>query len=351
MKVLINALSGIGDALMFSPALKILHDKLPNCKFDMLVMFDSVKELFRTSPYLSNIYHIDFLNQSTIKSLKEIYKIRKNDYFISINVYPSNRYEYNILNFMIGAQKRLGHKYLHNSAANLSFLNNINVNEEVDVHNVVQNLNLIKMICEFSDEEAGGLDIFLNEDDDNLAKMWLKKEGIVFEKPIIGFHAGSSTLKNHINKRWDVQKYAELGNRLIEEKNASILLFGNEYELNNHLNKLMHNRGVIASTSNYMDSMARLKQCNLFVSNDTAFLHSASAFEIPVVAIFGYTNYKELYPWKTKHIIVRKELDCSPCFYNSPKPAHCKWRGDEEFKCIRNIELEEVFFACTKLLN
>lgn len=351
MRVLINALSGIGDALMFSPALKILHDKYPNYKFDMLVMFDSVKELYRTSPYLSNIYHIDFLNQSTLKSLKEIKDIRKNDYFISINVYPSNRYEYNVLSFMIGAQKRLGHKYIHKASTNMGFLNNIVVNEEKDIHNVNQNINLIRKLCDINDEEIGGLDIFLSEDDDNIAKLWLKKEGINQEKTLIGFHAGSSTLKNHINKRWDMHKFANLGNSLIDKNNASVLLFGSEVSLNLEINKLMGNRGVIASTSNYMDSMARLKQCNLFVSNDTAFLHSASAFSIPVVAIFGYTNHKELYPWKTNHIVVRKELDCSPCFYNSPVPAQCKWKNEDEFKCIKSIETDEVYTACLKLLH
>lgn len=351
MKILINALSGIGDALMFSPALKILHEKLPNYRIDMLVMFHSVKEMYRTSPYLKNIYHIDFLNQSTLKSLKEIYEIRKNDYFISINVYPSNRYEYNVLNYMLGADKRYSHRYLNPKFPSLTFFNNKIIDEQKDVHNVVQNLNLIKEICSFNIEDAGGLDIFITEDDENLARMWLKKQGIESDKLIVGFHAGSSTLKNHINKRWDYKKYAELGIRLMEEMNAEILLFGSEYELNNELNHLMNGRGVMASTNNYMDSMARLKQCSLFVSNDTAFLHSASAFKIPVVAIFGYTNYKELYPWKTNHVIVRKDLECSPCFFNSPRPAQCAWKGEDEFKCIKNIELEVVYSACLKLLN
>lgn len=351
MRILINALSGIGDALMFSPALKVLHDKLPNYRIDMLVMFHSVKELYRTSPYLKNIYHIDFLNQSTIKSLREINEIRKNDYFMSVNVYPSNRYEYNVLNYMLGANKRYGHRYLNPKFPSLTFLNNITIDEQKDIHNVVQNLNLIREICDFDIEEAGGLEIFLSEDDENLARMWLKKHGIENNKLIVGFHAGSSTLKNHINKRWDVRKYAELGNRLIEEKNATILLFGSEYELNNELNTLMNGRGIAASTNNYMDSMARLKQCGLFVSNDTAFLHSASAFKIPVVAIFGYTNYKELFPWKTNHVVVRKDLDCSPCFFNSPRPANCKWKGEDEFKCIRGIGLDEVYTACLKLLS
>ncbi len=350
MKVLINALSGIGDALMFSPALKLLHDKLPNYKFDMLVMFHSVKELYQSSPYLNNIYHIDFLHQSTFKSLRQINEIRKNDYFISLNVYPSNRYEYNVLNYMLGAKKRYGHIYLNPKFPSTNFLNNNTIDEEKDVHNVVQNLNLAKQIYDFRDEEAGGLEIFVSEDNENLAKLWLKKEGVESGRLIVGFHAGSSTLKNHIHKRWDVRKYAELGNRLIDDKNAVILLFGTEFELNKQLNELMQGRGIIASTSNYMDSMARLKQCNLFVSNDTAFLHSASAFKIPVAAIFGYTNYKELYPWKTEHLIIRKELECSPCFFNSPRPASCKWKGADEFKCIKTIEIDEVYDACEKLL-
>lgn len=351
MKILINALSGIGDALMFSPALKLINKKLPNYQIDMLVMFNSVKDLFRSSPYIKNIYHIDFLNQSKYQSLKELWEIRNNDYFISLNVYPSNRIEYNIVNYLLGANKRLGHNYIHSSVFRLGFLNNIIVDEEQNIHNVVQNINLLRKLFDIQYDEIGGLEINVNEDDDNSAVLWLKKNLVNMANPIIGFHPGSSTIKNHINKRWDKSKYADLGNRLIDDNNATILLFGSEMDLNKEINEKMMNRGILSSTSNYMDSMSRLKQCNLFITNDTTFLHSASAFKIPVVAIFGYTNYKELYPWQTEHIIIRKELDCSPCFYNSPKPASCKWKGSDEFKCIRTIDVNEVYSACEKLLS
>lgn len=351
MKILINALSGIGDALMFSPALKLLYNNLPNYQIDMMVMYESVKDLFRSSPYIKNVHYIDFLNQSKYQSLKDVLELRNNDYFISINVYPSNRFEYNIINYLLGAKKRLGHNYTHSSGLNLSFLNNLKVDEVQNIHNVLQNINLIRKLFDVNDNEIGGLEINVNEDDENCAVLWLKKYSVSMENPIVGFHAGSSTIKNHIHKRWDKDKYAELGNKLIEEKNATVLLFGLEKELNNEINEKMLNRGILASNSNYMDSMARLKQCDLFVTNDTTFLHSASALKIPVVAIFGYTNYKELFPWQTEHIIVRKELDCSPCFFNSPKPANCKWKGNAEFKCIKLIDVNEVYSACDKLLS
>lgn len=350
MRILVNALSGIGDALMFTPSLKLLHDKMPNYQIDMMVMFNPVKELFQLSPYVNHVYYIDFLNQSKYKSFQQLKEIRKNDYFISINVYPSNRYEYNIVNYLTGANKRLGHEYLNSGIFSLELLNNTKVQEVKDIHNVIQNVNLIKKLIDINDSDVGGMEINVSDDDENCAVIWLKKNGVDLQKPIIGFHAGSSILKNHIHKRWNKEKYISLGNKLMNEFDVRILLFGSENELNAEINNGLNNKAVIASTSNYMDSMSRLKQCCLFVSNDTAFLHSASAFKIPVVAIFGYTNYKELFPWQTESVIVRKDYECSPCFYNSPKPASCKWKGSDEFKCMGNISTDEVFDACSKFL-
>ncbi len=58
MKILINALSGNGDALMFSPALRLLKEKIPDVQIDMLVMFQSVKEMYQEHPCLeSNLLH------------------------------------------------------------------------------------------------------------------------------------------------------------------------------------------------------------------------------------------------------------------------------------------------------
>jgi len=351
MKILINALSGNGDALMFSPTLKALKEKIPGVDIDMIAMFKSVQEMYSQSPYLTNIYFIDFLHQSKIKSLKEIKKIRKNKYDILINTYPSNRAEYNILSFLFGAKKKIAHHYTHTNFFRFEFLNNVLINEVKDRHNVLQNFEVLHMLLDIAaDEKAGNMEIALKEDDVESAKKWIKEinpDG----KLLVGFHVGSAVLKNHINKRWDKKKYAELGKRLIEKYNAKILLFGNETELNNEVNELMGNIGIIASTKNFMDSMARQKFCNLFISNDTAFLHSSAAFGIPTVGIFAYTNYKELYPWNTKHIIVRKDLDCSPCFYNSPKPATCLWKGEDEFKCMKTISVDDVFEACEKLIN
>ena len=349
MKILINALSGNGDALMFSPSLRLLKEKLPGSEIDMLVMFRSVKEMYQQNPFINKIHFIDFMKQSKLKSLAEVRRLKNNEYDYSINVYPANRLEYNIVNAFLGAKKKIAHHYTHTGFSRAEFLNDILIDEIKDRHNVLQNLDLIKSITDVKDDEAGQMEIFINDEDKAKAGEWNSTVNPE-NKFLIGFHPGSSVLKNHIHKRWDKNKYAELGNRLIKDHNAKILLFGNEFDLNNEINSLMNNEGVIASTENYMDSISRMEYCKLFVSNDTAFMHSAAALQIPTVGIFAYTNSKELYPWKTKHIVVRKELECSPCFYNSPRPATCIFTGDEEFKCMKMISVDEVYSAVNQLI-
>jgi len=350
MKILINALSGNGDALMFSPSLRLLKEKIPDAQIDMLVMFKSVKEMYEHNPFLNKIYHINFLKQPKLKSINELNILRGNNYDVSINVYPSNRAEYNAVNKFLGAKKRLAHNYTYTSPLRFEILNNITVAETPNRHNVLQNFDLVKTLSPMEENEVKGLEIFLSEEDKKNSEQWIK-ENNPEDKMLVGFHAGSAILKNHIHKRWDKEKFAALG-RLLEEKyNALILLFGNEFDLNMEIDELLGGQAILASTSNYMDSMARMRFCNLFVSNDSAFLHSAAAFKIPTVGIFGYTNALELFPWGTKHLIVRMDLECSPCFYNSPRPVECLWTGKDEFKCMKLITVEDVFEACEVLLK
>lgn len=350
MKILINALSGNGDALMFSPSLRLLKEKIPSAEIDMLVMFKSVKEMYEHNPFLNKIYHINFLKQSKLKSIQELLSLRKNNYDVSINVYPSNRTEYNVVNYFLGAKKRLAHNYTHSDFFRFEILNNVTANEVPNRHNVLQNFDLVKTLSEMNEKEVKGLEIFLSEDDKKKSEEWIRENDLQ-NKLLVGFHAGSAVLKNHIHKRWDKEKFGALGNLLREKYDAKILLFGNEFDLNLEIDEMLGGQGILASTSNYMDSMARMRFCNLFVSNDSAFLHSSAAFKIPTVGIFGYTNAQELFPWGTKHLIVRIELDCSPCFYNSPKPVECLWTGKDEFKCMKMITVEDVFEACNILLN
>ena len=142
MKILILALSGIGDALMFTPALQLLRKQLPHAEINALVMFRGVKDMYERNPDLNKVIHFDFMKEGFFRSLKFINDLR-NKYDISINVYPSNRKEYNVISLLIGAEKRAGAKYLRKDLQNLGDLNNIRVYENDLTHNVETNIRLI----------------------------------------------------------------------------------------------------------------------------------------------------------------------------------------------------------------
>lgn len=351
MRILINALSGIGDALMFSPALALLKRYSPDTIVDIAVMFKPVEDLFRNNPYINKIYFIDFLKQSKLKSLKQTLALRKNLYDVSINVYPSNRREYNLVQYLEGAKVRLAHRYNNSSLANWDFLNTKLINEVKDRHNVLENFELAKAVFpEIRESELAGLEVYLGESERKYADKFICESGLD-RKFTVGFHAGSAIFKGHINKRWSAIKYASLAKKLAERYHAKILLFGTETDVNKMIQTLGNSNVIIPNTTNLSESLALIEKCSMFVSNDSALMHLAAGLKIPQIAIFAYTNYKELYPWQNRHIIVRTELDCSPCFYNSPKPVKCIYDGSSKYKCIKLVEVNDVLGACDKLIE
>lgn len=352
MKILVLALSGIGDALMFTPALKLLKRQLPSSRIDVLVMFSGAKEILETNPDIDNLIHFNFLKEGYLKSLKFVLSLR-GKYDVTINVYPSNRKEYNLISFLIGAKKRVAVRYLRMDKQNFGWLNNITVSEDDSLHNVQANIRMIEKLLNKKFEEEPPLQLNLKNEELQYAENFLTDNQISKDDLVIGFHPGCATLKNHIKRRWEPEKFAELGKQLIENKNAKIFLFGgpDEEKLKTEIHKMINSpKCFIIKTERFLQSIAIMKRCNLFVTNDSALMHIASALSLPVVAIIGPTNVNYIHPWKTKYKIASLYLECSPCFFYSPKPLNCK-REDVKYKCIKELTVEDVYSESKKLLE
>lgn len=352
MRILLIALSGIGDALMFTPALKLLKNEFPDAEIDALVMYKGAKEIFYSNKNLSRIIHFNFLQEGYFSSLKFLLSLRKK-YDVTINVYPSNRKEYNLISFFIGAKKRVGAVYLRKYNSSFGFLNNIKVLENDSVHNVQMNIKLCEALIGKKFNEEPPLEFPIKDEEKISAEKYLNEIGIDNKDKVVGFHPGCAILKNHIRRRWEKEKFAELAKRLIKEHSAKILIFGgpDESELKEKIFSMIGSDKVhIINSENLTISSAVMKRCNIFVTNDSSQMHIASALGLKVVAIIGPTNQKYIYPWKTEHQIVSLNLECSPCFFYSPKPLICT-RTDVKFKCIKELSVEMVYQAVKKFLS
>lgn len=352
MKILILALSGIGDALMFTPALHLLRNARPKAQIDSLVMFPGVRDLYSSNPDLDKIIYYNFLNKGLLNSLKFILSLR-GKYDLSINVYPSNRKEYNIINFLLGAEKRAAVNYLRVNKRNLGWLNNVTIKEDDSLHNVTENIKLVEKIVNKTFVEDSKLHLDISEKNKIFAEQFFLNKSIEKNSLVIGFHPGCATLKNQIKRRWEPWKFAELGKKLVENNSATILIFGGpeEEELKENIsNQIKSEKVVIVKTPDLMKSAAIMKRCNAFVTNDSSLMHMASALGLKVIAIIGPTNTNYIHPWKTEHKIVSLNLDCSPCFFYSPKPLRCS-RTDIKYKCIKELSVEMVYSSAIKVIS
>ena len=95
---------------------------------------------------------------------------------------------------------------------------------------------------------------------------------------------------------------------------AHILLFGTETGLNQTILKEIKHFGYLPKVNSIIPSIALMKKCNLFISNDTALMHIASALQVPTIAIFGYTNFNECIPGKANIRLSEKSWIAVPVF-------------------------------------
>lgn len=165
--------------------------------------------------------------------------------------------------------------------------------------------------------------------------------GIPEGKRIVGINPGATYGSS---KRWYPDRFAAVADALAEEWDASVVLMGSvpEMPLADEIEAAMRHRSVnLAGRTTVRDLMALLSECFFLVTNDSGPMHIAAAFDIPIAAIFGPTDWNKTSPWTDRARIVRVDVDCSPC-----RLRECD-RGHE---CMLGITPEMVVDAARGLV-
>ncbi len=84
-----------------------------------------------------------------------------------------------------------------------------------------------------------------------------------------------------------------------------------------------------------------LRAMRTLVTNDTGTMHLAASLGVPVVAIFGSTEPRLTRPLGPDHVVVRHQVECSPCFQRE-----CPL----DFRCMDAVTSEEVAAAVLDLV-
>jgi heptosyltransferase II len=140
-------------------------------------------------------------------------------------------------------------------------------------------------------------------------------------------------------KCWLPERFAEVANRLMEESDAEIILFGTEKEtaVSNAIIAGMKQKPIdLTGKTAIAELPSLLSRCQLFIGNDSGAMHVASAVGLPVVAIFGPTDPFGTAPVTPKCTIVQEKPYCSPCFLR---------RCPTDHRCMTRVSAESVTAA------
>ena len=346
MKILAIAIPGIGNTLLAVPMLKELRRHFPKARIDLLVGLHSSAEIMKGCPYTDNIYLINKkFEKDFFKNLSTLMKLRKEGYDISITTIPAQQPHYNLLAAFVGAKKRITHDYKNN----LVFLQNYKMPLKI-CHDVEQNLNLLRPLGITAEANRGNykLELWLSKDERDFAAAFVKgfKENI-----IVGMHPGSSEESHMVIKRWPIEKFAELSNLLIEKFNARILVFLGPDERNLKIIKNFvkyKDKVVIVEDPDIRKVAAIIKNCRLFISNDSGLMHISAALEVPTISIFGRVDYRRTSPEGKMHVTIKTGGDLTTYAHSIEKLMGKKTETNLN-RDLDKISVAEVFNACKSI--
>ena len=338
-RLLILSVSGIGNTILQSPLIRSICES-NSYSVDIIFGNCAMADVFNTDEMFNEIF---YLPSSFPEKLELIKELRTRRYSTSIACFPSNRFQFHLLPFLLGVPTRIAHCYTKSSLFSLGFLSNKTVSADPSLHDVEQNLSLLSMLD--IEEMSPNLELSfrLNEKNTQTAKNFMS--GILEnQRKVIGIHAGCN--KSESYRRWPAEHFVALINQLNDEKIDCLLFAGpDEIEEVRAIFKALKyqtlNQLVEAESIN--DVGAIIKYCHAFLSTDSGLGHVATAVGVPTLAIFGPALHTRTAPYGKNGHHVRLGLECSPClkypFEGSSSKINCPY----DHRCLKELSAQQVY--------
>ena len=192
------------------------------------------------------------------------------------------------------------------------------------------------------EEHEPCLDLHVSEARAHEAREILLRYGATLQRPLVAVCPGST---NSRAKRWPVERFASVCDRLIEKMEADIVLIGAREELNvTHqvVEQMRHHPVVLTGKTDLAQTVAMLSAVDLLITNDTGPAHIAAALNRPTLVIFGPTNPVTTRPFSRAAEVIRRPPDCAPCMLRDCPIDH---------RCMTAITPDEIFTRATALIR
>jgi lipopolysaccharide heptosyltransferase II len=344
--ILIFAYHGLGNFIMYTPALKRLRERYPDARIDLQVGNNTgCEEVLAGSGLFDNIYNTP--HRAGVRVwVKRLLEIRRARYDVTVNEFHSHSALLATIAVLSRAPFRVGHVtspgWAHHNSR-FSFIFNIPVRMAEDEHEIDRYMDLAASLDAARIPLAESRPfIHLTDADRRFAQDYLAQAGISPADAVIGIQPGTSPTMRW--KQWPIDRYRVVIERIVSQiPGVRIVLFGNPLEVAMcaDLMRGLESRITLAAGQTSVKQVAALIEgCRSLICNDSGLMHIAVAVGTPVVAIYGPTDIRRTRPWGAANTIIRHELPCSPCF---KLEGEAQLRACPHHDCLMTITPEEVF--------
>lgn len=342
--ILVLQMRYLGDAVINSYFIRILHQSFPDVKIDSLgrmALEPVVRRLCDVNDYVT--IDIPMLRSHPISTrgilefIPKLYKIRAARYDLCINLVGDVRENFigrltnphvNIAPFW--SEQHPFRRLIHRPKGKMFLDVGIDIPDDM--------LNIYAVIDHIAEMLGSEVDIAIND-------TIQKKIGLapVVKQPVIGIHPGASQPW----KRWTFDKW-RVGIDMFIGRGYGIVIFGSPAEskaLMQEFDTQLKNplvSVVVGSINGFIDV---LEKVDFLVGMDSFSIHVANALGIPAVMLNGANNSLIFAPPKTPVLSAGTRCPHYPC-YNQPK---CEG-SDLEYVCVRGIKVLDVVAAVERRL-
>lgn len=166
--------------------------------------------------------------------------------------------------------------------------------------------------------------------------------------PLIGVHASGGRAV----KQWDPQRFGEVARRLVQERDATIVVTGTAADrpLVDAVKAAVPAANVVDASGDLdlLTLAALLQRLDLFVTGDTGPMHLAAVAGTPVVSVFGPSDPVRYGPRGPHDRVVRLDLPCSPCNRIRLPPDRCTGHTPD---CLSLLPADSVTQAALAVLD
>ena len=318
-KILMVNFGGIGDEILFLPAISSIKKEFPNAKITLALepRSKSIKDL---TGLIDSVLCVDIKGKHKyLELLKFVFKARCDRYDM---VFSSGGNKLiSLLLFLTGITYRYGYDTGALSRVFLTKAVKLKKNQYASFmyHELVTPVTDKKTL--YPEIDAGEVE---------------KEPNSVLVHPGV---SKMSVSKNMI-KTWTPEVWAELVKKVLEKGKKVYLIGGPDdkdciEKMVDIIGDVPNFQNLYGTTKNIMDLARLTKKAEVLICSDSAPMHIGVGVGTRTLALFGPTDEKKLIPDDEKYIAIKHNADCRPCLWDK-RQTTC-----EELKCLK-INLDEV---------